>query len=167
MKSKGTSIIVAVGRRGVIGKNGDLAFHISADLRHFKEVTMGKPVIMGRKTFESLPKGALPGRRNIVITRNDSWNAPNTERARNIEEALEMTEGVDERMIIGGGEIYRQSIPYADKLYLTQIDADVEGADTFFPEINPCVWNVAEESEVMRDEKSGVNYRFICLSRQK
>lgn len=161
------SIIVAVGRRGVIGRKGDLAFHIGADLRRFKEITMGKPVIMGRKTFESLPKGALPGRRNIVITRNEAWNAPGAERAASMEEALRMTADTPERMIIGGGEIYRQALPVAKKIYLTQVDADVEDADTFFPEINPCAWSVGEESELFEDPKSGLRYRFICLSRVK
>lgn len=167
MKNGIVSIIVAVGHRGVIGKGGDLAFHIGADLKHFKEITMGKPVIMGRKTFESLPKGALPGRRNIVVSRNAEWTAPGAERAASLEEALEMTADAPERMIIGGGEIYRQSMPIADRIYLTQIDSDLEDADTYFPEINPCAWNVAEETDYADDLKSGLRYRFICLFRRK
>ncbi|MCH5319402.1 MAG: dihydrofolate reductase [Paramuribaculum sp.] len=161
------SIIVAVGKNGEIGRKGDLAFHIGGDLRHFKEITMGKPVIMGRKTFESLPKGALPGRRNIVITRNGNWTAPGAERAASLDEALDMTERAPERMIIGGGEIYRQAMSVADRIYLTRIDADLPDADTFFPKINPVAWTVADETELLEDPKSGLKYRFICLSRTK
>lgn len=160
-----TSIIVATGRNNAIGARGDLAFHISADLRNFKALTMGKPVIMGRKTFDSLPNGALPGRRNIVITRNPSFCAPSVETASSLSQALEMTVDAAEAMIIGGAQIYEQALPIADKLYITEIDADRPDADTFFPTIDPDGWN-CEAQQWLTDEKSGIRYRFVCLSRK-
>ena len=127
------NIIVAIDRKGGIGRGGDLLFHISADLRRFKALTLGHTVVMGRKTFESLPKGALPGRRNIVVTRNAAYTAPGADIAHSLEEALAMASG--EIFIIGGAEIYRQALPLADKLFLTVINAEAENADTYFPVI--------------------------------
>ncbi len=127
------NIIVAIDRKGGIGRGGDLLFHIGADLRHFKALTWGHTVIMGRKTFESLPKGALPGRRNIVVTRNRSYVAPGADVAHSLEEALGMVQG--EAFVIGGAEIYRQALPLADRLYLTVIKDQADDADTFFPHI--------------------------------
>ena len=110
------TIIVAATRDMAIGNRGDLLYHISDDLKRFKSLTMGHPIIMGRKTFESFPKGALPGRRNIVVTRNASYNAPGIEIATSLDEAINMTAASDEAMIIGGGEIYRQAMPHASAL---------------------------------------------------
>ncbi|MDE6317515.1 MAG: dihydrofolate reductase, partial [Muribaculaceae bacterium] len=112
------TIIAAIGRDNAIGRNGDLAFHLRADMRHFKELTTGHTVVMGRKTFDSLPKGALPNRRNIVITRNPDFAAKGTERASSLDEAIAMAAG-EEIFIIGGGEIYRQALPLADRMELT------------------------------------------------
>ncbi|MDE7461261.1 MAG: dihydrofolate reductase [Paramuribaculum sp.] len=159
------SIIVATGSDRAIGRNGDLAFHIRADLRNFKRITMGRPVIMGRKTFESLPNGALPGRRNIVITRNAAYSPLGAETAGSLEEALRLTAGVEEAMIIGGGMIYEEAMPLADTLYITEIDATLPDADTFFPEIGP-QWTLAEASEPQTDETSGLSYRFTRLERK-
>lgn len=159
------SIIVAIGADGSIGAGGDLAFHIGADMKHFKATTMGKPVIMGRKTFESLPGGALPGRRNIVVTRNASFTAPDIETAPSLEAALNLVRDADEAMIIGGAQIYAQALPLADKLYVTRIDARRQDADTFFPAIDKKEW-IADEEEWQTDPKSGLRYRFICLSRK-
>lgn len=160
------SIIVAATRNNAIGRNGDMLFHISNDLKNFKAITMGKPIVMGRKTFESFPKGALPGRRNIVITRNPSYSAPGIETAASLDEALAMSATSPEVMIIGGGEIYRQAFPMAQKLYLTVIDATVDDADTFIDGYRPDEWRLTDESEPMTDPKSGVSYRFLTLERK-
>ncbi len=159
------SIVVAVARDGAIGIRGGLPFHIREDLRHFKAVTLGHPVIMGRKTFESLPGGALPGRRNIVITSSAGYVAPGAETATSLSEALAMASDSGEVMIIGGGEIYRQALPLAHRLYLTDIDAPVPGADTFFPTFDRVAWTVADESPWLTDERSGIPFRFATLTR--
>lgn len=159
------TIIAALGRDRAIGRNGDLAFHIREDLRHFKALTTGHTVVMGRKTFDSLPKGALPDRRNIVITRNAAFSAPGAERAASLDEAIAMAAG-EEIFIIGGGEIYRQAIGMADRLELTLIDADSPDADTFFPEYPAEEWSKETDSGVMTDEKSGLRYSFICYCRR-
>ena len=139
------SIIVAVAEGGVIGGGGDLLWHISEDLRRFKQITSGHTVIMGRKTYDSIGR-PLPKRRNIVITRNGEWSAEGCERAESLEQAVAMCAGEEEVFIIGGGEIYRQSMSLADKLYLTQVNKPYEG-DTYFPEIRPEEWQeVARES---------------------
>lgn len=160
------SVIAAVTRNGAIGRRGKLLFSISDDLKRFKALTTGHPVIMGRRTFESLPKGALPNRRNIVITRNRIFNAPGAEKARSIEDALAMLTDSDSPFIIGGGDIYRQIIGIADRLWLTEIDETVDDADTFFPDIDSNVWKVDEQSDSMTDPRSGVSYRFVCYSRR-
>lgn len=128
-----THLIVAIDRKGAIGRGGDQLYYIKEDLRHFKALTMGNTIIMGRKTFEALPKGALPGRKNIVVTRNQSYSAPGTETAHTLAEALDMASG--EAFIIGGAEIYRQGLPLADILHITVVDDETNDADTFFPPI--------------------------------
>ncbi|MDE5822355.1 MAG: dihydrofolate reductase [Paramuribaculum sp.] len=159
------SIIAAVGADNAIGADGNLAFHISSDLKHFKELTVGKPVIMGRKTFESLPNGPLPNRRNIVISRNPEYSYPGVETAASLQDAIELTFDSPEAMVIGGAEIYRLALPMATKLYLTQIDATRPDADTFFPEINKDEWE-QDSQEWLTDSKTGLRYRFSCLSRK-
>lgn len=157
------SIIVAVANDNAIGRDGNQPFFISADLRRFKALTMGHPIIMGRKTFEALPKGALPGRRNIVVSRNASYEAPGAETVGSIDEAMELCEGT-EAFVIGGGSIYAQAMPKASKLYLTRIYADAPGADVFFPAIGP-EWREIESEPRTRDEKTGLEYQFIDLER--
>ena len=125
------SIIAAVGKNLELGKNNDLIWHFKEDMKFFKETTTGHPVIMGRKTFESLPK-ALPNRRNIVITKNTDFVAQNAETVSSLEEAMSLCEN-EEAFIIGGGQIYKEFLPYADKLYLTEIEDECSDADTFFP----------------------------------
>lgn len=164
-RPKKISIIVATGSDRAIGRNGDLAFHIRADLRNFKKITMGRPVIMGRKTFESLPNGALPGRRNIVISRNAAYSPAGAETACSLEKALALTAEADEVMIIGGGMIYEEAMPLADTLYITEIDATQPDADTFFPEIG-AEWTLTEATEPERDETSGLSYRFTRWGRR-
>lgn len=160
------SIIVATGSDRSIGRKGDLAFHIRADLRNFKRVTMGRPVIMGRKTFESLPNGPLPGRRNIVITRNVAYSPAGVETVSSLEKALELTADADEVMVIGGGTIYEQAMPIADTLYVTEIDAQLPDADTFFPEIGS-EWTLTEATEPATDEATGLTYRFTRREKLK
>ncbi|MDE5686719.1 MAG: dihydrofolate reductase [Paramuribaculum sp.] len=155
------SVIAIVAADGAIGRGGDQPFHISADFKRFKQLTLGHPVIMGRRTFEALPKGALPGRKNIVITRNSSFKAENITTAPSIKDALAICrEEEADPFIIGGGEIYRQSMSLATTLYLTEVEATVEDADTFFPEIDPAKWVLTERSEEQTDPRSGVKYRF-------
>ena len=159
------SVIAIVAHDGAIGRGGDQPFHIREDFQRFKALTLGKPIVMGRRTFEALPKGALPGRRNIVVTRSADWSAPDVETARSIEDAIRMAGDVEEVMIIGGGEIYRQSMPLATRLYVTEVDADVEDADTFFPEIDLQRWGLVEESDYQIDPRSGARFRFLTFDR--
>lgn len=162
------TIIAAVCRNGAIGKGGDLLFHFSEDLRRFKSLTMGHAIIMGRKTFESMPKGALPGRRNIVISRNADYSAPDIEIASSLDEALKIASADATPFIIGGGEIYKLAIGLADKLELTLIDSDgPDGADTFFPEIDSAHWEATSRSEQVKDEKSGTAFEFVTYSKKK
>lgn len=154
------NLIVAVADDLAIGRDGNQPFFVSDDLRRFKSLTMGHPIIMGRKTFEALPKGALPGRRNIVVTRSAGFSAPDTEVATSVEHAIEMARDADEAFIIGGASIYRQALPYVDKLYVTRIFAHAEGADTFFPAIDDS-WSKTAETPVAKDEKSGLCYQYI------
>ncbi len=128
------SMIAAVGKNLELGKNNDLIWHFKEDMKFFKETTMGHPVIMGRKTFESLPK-ALPGRRNIVISSNPDYKTDGAETVTSINEALEIAKKEDV-FIIGGGRIYKEFLPYADNLYLTEINAVCNDADTYFPRFN-------------------------------
>ena len=158
------SIIVAVTDGGAIGRRGDMIYHIGGDLRHFKKLTMGHPVIMGRKTFESLPNGALPGRRNIVITCAKDAVFTGAETAASLDEALQMTAGTDP-FIIGGAQIYAQAMPLATDLFITEINAPApHDADTFFPEVNRSVWHEAEPpTQWLHDDRNNVNYRFTHL----
>jgi len=130
--------IVALSRNRVIGRDGDMPWHLPDDLKFFKRTTRGKPVIMGRRTFESIG-GALPHRRNIVVSGNSGVEAPDCQRATSLEEALAMVVDAEEVFIIGGGELYRQALPRVQRLYLTEIDAEIPG-DTFFPVIHERDW---------------------------
>lgn len=156
-------VIAIVARGGAIGRGGDQPFHIREDFRRFKALTLGKAIVMGRKTFEALPTGALPGRVNIVVTRNADWTAEGVIAVRSLEEAVARGFDVnaDEVMIIGGGEIYRQAMPIATNLYLTKVDADVADADTFFPDVDFSQWSVIEESESQIDPRSNESFRFV------
>lgn len=160
-------IIAAVGADGAIGRRGDLAFHISADLKRFKSLTMGSPLIMGRKTFESFPNGPLPGRRNIVVTRNAGYGADGIEIATSVDEALRVAADAEKVFVIGGGEIYAQTIDMADELALTDIKARLDDADTFFPSIDPAEWELVDASPWHVDEKTGLTYGFITLERSQ
>lgn len=160
---KNLNIIVAMSADRAIGRAGDLIWHLRQDLRHFKELTMGHPIVMGRRTWESLPKGALPGRRNIVVSRNAAFSAPGAEVFANLDEAIEAAgEGA---FIIGGGQIYAAALPLASALHLTEIDASFPDADTHFPPVSPAEWHEDECGGWETDEKSGLRYRFRTLRR--
>lgn len=158
------SIIVAVAQNFAIGKNNDLLFHLPNDLKRFKQITTGHPVIMGRNTLLSLPKGALPNRRNIVITDNTEDKFAGCEMVFSIDEAVEAVKNESEAFIIGGGMIYRQFFPLAKKLYLTLVHRDFE-ADTFFPEVDYSEW-IEQSREDLYDEKNGFNYSYLNLMRR-
>lgn len=162
-----TIIAAITARRGAIGRKGDLIYHISADLKHFKELTTGHTVLMGRRTFLSLPKGALPKRRNIVITSDTEWTAPNVETAHSLDEALALTAADSEIFVIGGGPVYAETLAVADRLCITLIDApEPDDADTFFPPIDPSLWEITDMSPRFTDP-AGIPYTFVTFSRKK
>lgn len=171
------STIVAVAKNGVIGKEGGMPWHLPAELARFKEVTMGHPIIMGRKTHESIGR-ALPGRTNIVITRNKDFKAEGCEVARSLDEAIEkanQTEGGSaaqtskkfrrpkEIFIIGGEQIYKQAMPLLDRIYLTRVDAEVDG-DKFF-NYDPSEWKQISSEKHPADEKNQYDFEFTVLER--
>jgi dihydrofolate reductase len=162
------SLVVAASRNGVIGKDGGLPWHISSDLKLFKQITMGKPVIMGRKTWDSLPRKPLPGRRNIVISRKADQPTEGAEFVRGVDEALAAAK-VDhppEIAVIGGGEIYRLFWPLADQVYLTEVDLDVEG-DTFFPKIDVDEWDLLESEAHQRGPNDSASFILKRFGRRK
>lgn len=152
------SIIVAIARNYTIGSANSMPWHLPEDFRHFKQVTMGKAVIMGRKTYESIGR-PLPGRRNIVITRNADLLIEGCEMATSLDEAIALCDPTEENFVIGGGEIYRQAMPIADKLYITHIDAEFEG-DTRFPTIGP-EWREIAREEFPCGEKFPHPFAFV------
>ncbi|MCM1022056.1 MAG: dihydrofolate reductase [Muribaculum sp.] len=162
MTTPSITMIAAVAADGGIGKGPNLLFRISADMRRFKQLTMGHPIIMGRKTYESFPNGPLPGRKNIVITRNANYRPhPDVVVVSSVELAMEAAGSDSEPMVIGGGEIYRQFMPLASRLEITRIHADSpQGTDVYFPDINPKVWHLETESPIETDEKLSVEYSF-------
>lgn len=160
------SAIVAVDENGAIGKNGDLLCYLPADLKHFKCITMGYTIIMGRRTWESLPKGALPGRKNVVITRNIDFIAPGAEVYHSLEETLQATSQDEKRFIIGGGMLYNEAFAITDTLYLTRIHASFPDADTFFPSFEPSQWQEMSSEYHEADERNAYPYSFIELRRR-
>lgn len=152
-----------MGRNRVIGRDNQLVWHQPADLRHFKETTIGKPVIMGRKTYESVGK-SLPGRTTVVVTRRDDFVAPGCLMAGSLEQALEMVSSEPEILIAGGGEIYRQAIPVCDRMYITIIEHEFDG-DTFFPEFDQGEWVIEEERRHEADEKNRYSMLFRTYRR--
>lgn len=157
------SIIAAVARGGVIGGGNALLWHISEDLKHFKAVTLGHPVVMGRKTFQSLGR-PLPGRTNVVVTRDASFRPEGVTVVGSPEQALAMFDPRTEVFIIGGGQIYAQCMPLADRLYLTSVEADFEG-DTFFPEIDERQWRMTSCERFERGEKFPSPFSFALWER--
>ncbi|MCL1821802.1 MAG: dihydrofolate reductase [Prolixibacteraceae bacterium] len=158
------SIIVAIAENFAIGKNNDLLFHLPNDLKHFRQITTGYPVIMGRNTLLSLPRRPLPNRRNIVISDLPDDNFAGCEMVASIDEAIELAKDEKEAFIIGGGSIYRQFFPVANRLYLTLVHKFFE-ADTFFPEIDFSQWNELSR-ETHYDEKNDFEYTYLNLERK-
>jgi dihydrofolate reductase len=163
--NKQISIIVAIAQNNAIGKDNDLLWHLSGDLKRFKELTTGHTIVMGKRTFESLPVRPLPNRKSIVITDVEGEQIPGCVMAYSIEDAIAKFDNTDENFIIGGGSVYRQFMPIADKLYLTVVHKDFE-ADTFYPEINFDEWQAIEKQENISDEKSGLTYSYIIYIRK-
>jgi dihydrofolate reductase len=155
------NIIVAIADNNAIGKANNLLWHISEDLRFFKRQTLGWPVIMGRKTFESIGR-ALPGRVNIVVSR-DFNTGEDVDVVGSIHEAFNVAEStnLEKCFIIGGGQIYAQAIDMADRLVVTHVHTVIEDADTFFPQIDPSVWSVIDRSELFTDEETGYTFEFV------
>lgn len=145
------SIVVAIAENGAIGYKNDLLWHLPADLKRFKEMTTGHSIIMGSRTFRSLPKGALPNRRNIVLSRTQQ-DFPGAEWAASPEVALELVGDEAEAFVIGGAQVYEQMLPFTDKIYLTRVHADFPEADTFFPELDMSEWVELSRTEYPADE---------------
>lgn len=161
------SIICALAENNAIGYNNDLLFHLRADLRRFKALTTGHTVIMGRRTFESLPKGALPNRRNIVLTSNASNQWPNVETFATLQEALEACTADDEVFIIGGASVYKAAFPIADRLCLTHVHATPAEADVFFPEFDETEWTRTFSEAHEADEQNEQPFTFADYERKK
>jgi len=145
------SLVVAASINDVIGTGGGLPWHLPDDLRHFKRLTTGKPVVMGRRTYESIGR-PLPDRRNIVMTRDPEYAATDCDVVSSVNEVLDLVGAADEVMIIGGGQVYRDFLPHADRIYLTRVQADIEG-DTYFPDIDAEAWRLVSSEHHPADEK--------------
>lgn len=155
------SLIAAIGKNNELGKGNTLLWHMPADMKYFTKTTLLHPVVMGRKTFESIGK-PLSNRRNIVITRDLSYKKEGIEIKHSLNEVLDLfPDNNEEIFIIGGAELYKQTIPIADKLYITHIDAEDRDADTFFPEINKKEWQEIFREEHEPDEKNAYRYAFV------
>lgn len=153
------SIIVAMAKNRVIGKDNQMPWHLPADLAHFKKVTLGKPIIMGRKTYESIGR-PLPGRTNIVISRNSEYKLDGCKTVTSIEKALSLVQNEEEIFIVGGGHLYSELLPVANRLYLTFIDLEVDG-DTQFPEFKHLNLKEGKREKHIKDEKNPYNYEFV------
>ena len=157
------TIIVAISENNAIGKNNQLLWHLPADLKHFKEITTGHTIIMGRKTYDSIGK-PLPNRRSIVITRSNDLVIEGVEVVNSLNEAIALCKPDQEAFIIGGSEIYKQAMPYASTIHLTKVHQQYE-ADAFFPEISPIDWREIDSVTYPADEKNKVAYTFSTLKR--
>lgn len=161
------SLIVAASTNHAIGKNNQLLWHLPNDLKFFKNTTWGSVVVMGRKTFESVNK-PLPGRVNIVITRQHNWSADHVTKAKDIDSALVEARKTNckEIFIIGGGEIYKASMSLADRIYLTRVHTHIDG-DTFFPELDSKIWQLSQSQSFLKDEKNAFDYDFEIWDKRK
>ena len=157
------SLIAAMAKNRVIGKNNQMPWHLPADLAHFKKLTLGKPVIMGRKTYESIGR-PLPGRKNIVVTRSSDFEADGISTVSNLESAISEAGNVEEVIIMGGGNIYQQMLSKAQRLYLTFIDFEIEG-DTQFPDFETLNWRETSRETRDADEKNSYAMTFVTLDR--
>ena len=159
------SLIAALARNRVIGRNNRLPWRLSADLKHFKALTMGKSIVMGRKTFESIGR-PLPGRTNIVLTRDTGFRAPGCIVVHSIDEALQAAAGQEEVMVMGGADLYRQLLPRADRLYLTEVKAEVAG-DAWFPDFEAADWREQERVSCQADADNEYDYDFVVWDRKR
>jgi dihydrofolate reductase len=157
------SLIVCMDNNNTIGRNNDLPWKLPADLKYFKETTMGKPILMGRKTYESIGR-PLPGRKNYVLTRDKTWSAPNVTVVTNIE-SIEKLERDNELFIIGGAEIYKQYINKADRLYVTKINHTFEG-DARFPTIEQSLWQLVNKKDGIVDDSNKYEHAFYVYKRK-
>lgn len=161
------SLIAAIGKNNELGKGNDLVFKLPADMKHFKNITTPYTVIMGRKTYESIGE-PLPNRRNIVITRNKNYPPKAIEIANSLEEAIKLADSPienEEIFIIGGGEIYKEAINKADKLYITEVNAEDKDANIFFPQIDPSIFKETKREKYQKDEKNIYDYDFVEYER--
>jgi dihydrofolate reductase len=163
LHGKRITIVAAMGRNRAIGLEGRLPWHLPGELRHFKAVTIGKPIIMGRRTWESIGR-ALPGRQNVVVTRDRTFKAAGCEIAHSLEEAIDRSAG-SEVMVIGGGQLYREALPVADRMILTLVECE-PAADTWFPEWDDEAWVETPVRYESADEQNPYEYRVIQLTRR-
>ena len=160
-----TAIVVAAAENNVIGKDNGLIWHLPADLRHFKQLTMGHPILMGRKTYESIGK-PLPGRTSVIVTYQEDYAADGCLVAHSLQEAIEQAKALDETIyIIGGAEIYKQALPLTDVIYLTRLHHTFDG-DVSFPELDENEWQTIEQEHHEPDEKNKYRYSFLTLKRR-
>lgn len=157
------SLIVAMATNRIIGSNQQIPWHLSADLKKFKQITMGHPILMGRKTHESIGK-ALPGRRNLIISRNKGYQAEGCEVFNDIQQAITRCKNAQELFVIGGASFYEAMLPHADFIYLTEIHQTFTG-DTFFPRINPDQWQEITREDINNDIQVNFSYSFVKLQR--
>ena len=160
------SIIAAIADNNAIGKNQQLLWHLPADMKHFKELTTGHAIIMGRKTFESLPNGPLPERKNVVLTTLPEAGFVNCFPCESMRDALDLCEKEDEIFIIGGALVYRQALSKADKMYITRVHHEFENADACFPVVNWDLWEEVDRQEFPADEKNAYPYTFLTYVRK-
>lgn len=159
-KKPNLSIIVAIAQNGAIGKDNDLLWHLSGDLKRFKQLTTGHPVVMGRKTWDSLPKRPLPGRQNIVMTNNPDFRADGATVVHSINDLFKVLKDCDDEVfVMGGAAIYKALLPFSQRLYITRVYRDYE-ADVYFPTIDMSEFNLVDLGEPMLDEESGLDYAY-------
>lgn len=155
------SYVFAMDKNRLIGKQNDLPWHLPADLKHFKKVTMGEPILMGRKTYDSIGR-PLPGRENIILTRDKSYQTEGCTVLHTVQDALDRQDG--ELCVIGGAEVFRLFMPYVERMYVTRIDESFTG-DTYFPEYDESEWNVVERAPGILDEKNKYPHEFLTLEK--
>ncbi|MEP0519792.1 MAG: dihydrofolate reductase [Hyphomicrobiales bacterium] len=157
------ALVVGAAENNVIGNKGDMPWKVSADLRNFKAITSGKPIIMGRKTFDSIGR-PLPNRRNIVVTRNAKWHADGAKTAQSLPAAIELAAEASEIMVIGGGELYAQALPLADRIYFTHIHATPDG-DTWFPALSDDIWQKTRAEKLPHGPNDTADATFCIYDR--
>jgi dihydrofolate reductase len=158
------SLVVAAAKNNVIGRDGELPWHLPDDLRHFKRLTTGKPIIMGRRTFESIGR-PLPDRHNIVMTRDPDYAAAGCDVVTSVSDALKLAGDDSEVMVIGGGQVYLDFLHRADRIYMTRVQAEIDG-DTYFPEIDPNEWQLVSSEHHDADEKNAYAFEMMVFERR-